>query len=208
MYETLGHLEALIDTNAIVSLRHYVIVHAGVISRNGRGLLIPATGGAGKSTLVAAASLSGFTYLSDEFAIIEPATSAVWPFRKSICLKPGGWEIIQRRFAVSVPSASAIRSNNTLVHYLLPPQLQPADQPCEVTHIVLPDRQPGTMARLGRVTFGSALAELARHSFNLPTHGVPGFECLVQVSQHAECVSLTYDDIEEAVTALVRLTGQ
>ena len=49
-----------------------VFVHAGVIARGDRALLLPGRSHAGKSSLVAALLRAGATYGSDEFAVITP----------------------------------------------------------------------------------------------------------------------------------------
>jgi len=49
-------------------------LHAGVLYRDGSALLLPAPSGSGKSTLVAALVQRGWTYGSDEGALMVPAT--------------------------------------------------------------------------------------------------------------------------------------
>jgi len=51
-----------------------IALHAGVLYRDGRALLLPAPSGSGKSTLVAALVQRGWTYGSDEGALMVPAT--------------------------------------------------------------------------------------------------------------------------------------
>jgi len=55
-------------------------IHGGVAARARRAMLLCGTSGAGKSTLVAALLARGWTYFSDEFAVVDPRTATVFPF--------------------------------------------------------------------------------------------------------------------------------
>jgi hypothetical protein len=55
-------------------------IHAGAACHDGRALLLSATSGQGKSTLIAQLLTCGWTYLSDEVAPIDPVTCRVFPF--------------------------------------------------------------------------------------------------------------------------------
>jgi hypothetical protein len=55
-------------------------IHGGVAAHDGRALLLAATTGQGKSTLIAELLTCGWTYLSDEVAPIDPVTCHVFPF--------------------------------------------------------------------------------------------------------------------------------
>ena len=55
-------------------------IHGGVAAHDGRALLLAATTGQGKSTVIAELLRCGWTYLSDEVAPIDPVTCRVFPF--------------------------------------------------------------------------------------------------------------------------------
>lgn len=204
----LGYLEDRIDTAALGHLfSSHVIVHAGAICRNGRTIVLPAASGAGKSTLVAAAALSGWSCLSDEVAIIDIASRSIWPFRKCICLKSGGWHLIRASFDTVTASAELIRPDRSHVWFLEPPVIPAATVPQPVTHVVVPIRQPGARATLSPLTASAGLTELVRHSINLPRHGATGFDVLATLAAGATCATLVYDDVGEALAALAELTG-
>jgi PqqD family protein of HPr-rel-A system len=61
-----------------------LLLHAGVVEREGRVALLTGPSGRGKSTLTAASVVSGAAYLSDELAIVDPATRAVTPYAKAL----------------------------------------------------------------------------------------------------------------------------
>jgi hypothetical protein len=66
-----------------------VFVHAGVVSRNGVGIIIPAASFAGKTTLVAALVKAGAVYYSDEFAVID-RDGLVHPYAKALSVRDDG----------------------------------------------------------------------------------------------------------------------
>lgn len=68
-----------------------VFVHAGVVARDGRALVIPGDSFSGKSTLVAALVEAGATYFSDEFAVLDHE-GLVHPYAKPLWLRSDGGE--------------------------------------------------------------------------------------------------------------------
>ncbi|MBP9051116.1 MAG: hypothetical protein KBF94_00715 [Ilumatobacteraceae bacterium] len=63
-----------------------VFVHAGVVSWNGRAVLLPGRSLAGKSTLVHELVRAGATYLSDEYARITPS-GEIAPYPRPLQLR-------------------------------------------------------------------------------------------------------------------------
>lgn len=62
-----------IDETVIRCMRGMRAVHAGAVSIDGQGLLLPGGTHAGKSSLVAELLRRGARYFSDEYALIDPA---------------------------------------------------------------------------------------------------------------------------------------
>jgi len=63
-----------------------VFIHAGVVAVGGAGIVIPGRSMTGKSTLVHALVRAGATYLSDEYAVVDP-NGMIHPFPKPISLR-------------------------------------------------------------------------------------------------------------------------
>jgi HprK-related kinase A len=82
----LGLLAAEMGMNLQVALgeRRFLLLHAASVERNGRALILTGESGAGKSTL---ATLLGWRFMGDEFAMIEPATGMAYPFPRPSSLK-------------------------------------------------------------------------------------------------------------------------
>jgi len=200
-------LEYLIDTAAIVSLGRYVLVHAGAVAAGTGGIVLPAASGAGKSTLVAALCLSGFRYLSDELAVLDGETDTVHPFAKAICLKSGGWRVMNAAFDLPAVPFALTRCNGRSARFLEAPAVSAPRHPVRVRYVLLPTRQAGRPATLAPTSRAGALAELARHSLNLPRHRHVGLEILARLVEGAACYTLTYDDVRAATAAVTALVG-
>ena len=84
-----GLLAAEMGMNLQMALgqRRYLLLHAGVVERGGRALILTGESGAGKSTLAALLGERGWRLMGDEFALIDPATGLLHPFPRAVSLK-------------------------------------------------------------------------------------------------------------------------
>ncbi|MBN2372306.1 hypothetical protein JXL19_00770 [bacterium] len=64
--------------------RDFILLHAGVVAKEGKALIISGPPGAGKTTLTLKILERGFTFLSDDFCPIHKRTKLVHPFPRSI----------------------------------------------------------------------------------------------------------------------------
>jgi hypothetical protein len=68
-----------------------VAVHAAVIVRGSKALVVPGASGAGKSSLCVAAAAAGAQILTDEYALVDPASGLVTGWRRPVRVRrPGG----------------------------------------------------------------------------------------------------------------------
>ena len=84
-----GLLAAEMAMNLQIALgwRHHLLLHAAVVARDGRALVLSGESGAGKSTLAALLMARGWDLLGDEFAFLDPATGRLHPHPRLISLK-------------------------------------------------------------------------------------------------------------------------
>lgn len=67
----------------------HVFIHAGVVSVNGKAIILPANSMSGKTTLTAELVRQGTVYLSDEYAVIDN-NGNVCPYPKDLSFRPEG----------------------------------------------------------------------------------------------------------------------
>jgi hypothetical protein len=80
------------------------VIHAGAVVYDGRALLLAGRSGHGKTTLVLGLLRRGLELLSDEFAVVEPATRQIVPYRRSLHIRPGTPDLIpELRFLHDLP---------------------------------------------------------------------------------------------------------
>ena len=68
-------------------LQHLHFIHAASLSLRGQGIILVGDGKSGKTSLSVALMKNGFSYLSDEFAVIEPARKQLLAFPKCLYLR-------------------------------------------------------------------------------------------------------------------------
>lgn len=179
----------------------FLVLHAAVLERGGRALLMPAASGSGKSTLSAALCLSGWRLLSDELALIDPADGTVRPLPRPVSLKNASIDVISR-FAPGLAFGSRVEetSKGVVAHFAAPtPAVQAADRPALPGWVVLPRYAAGARATLTPTTRAAAVVALAQNAFNYDVYGREGFDLLCGVAGRSSCFEFEYARLEDAV---------
>ncbi len=88
-----GHVYENILHTILSRVRSHFLIHAGVVSLNGQGLILSGKGGHGKTTLVLELVRRGFRFLSDEMAALGRQDRLVHPFPRSLRIRPGTLEL-------------------------------------------------------------------------------------------------------------------
>ena len=119
--ELLATLEWSIASVAVEVLGEgYLLLHAGVVARDGGAILLPGGSGSGKSTLVAGLAGAGFLLGSDEVAVLDPLTLEVLPFVRGICVKEGSRTPLAAAYPSLLTDAPHHRFGGEEVWYLCP----------------------------------------------------------------------------------------
>jgi HprK-related kinase A len=187
----------------------WVVLHAAVLERGGRALLLPAQPGAGKSTLCAALAYSGWRFFSDEFALIDPDTHVITPVPRPISLKEASIEIIRRRHPDVVYTRENYDVEKARFVHARPPadSVRRAHETAVPGWIVLPRYVAGSRTTLEAMPRARALMELADQSFNYNYLGIRGFRALEHVVRRSQCYRLEYSDLDDVLPRLARLTA-
>ena len=188
----------------------YLIVHAAVLERSGRALVLPGPPGSGKSTLCAGLVHRGWRLLSDELALVEPASGQIVPLPRPVSLKNASIEVI-RSFAPGAVMGPTV--HDTLkgsVAHMKPPaeSVRRALEPAAPRWVVMPRWQADAPADLVPLSRGRAFMQLVDSAFNYHLHGPQGFELLARTVEACACFELVYGDLEQAATVFAELAGK
>jgi HprK-related kinase A len=211
-------IEWQIDIFLAEAVQHVYLLHAGAVAHQGCGLIFPGASGQGKSSLTTALILEGFTYLSDELAVIDPTTRQVSAFPKPVSIKnpslfteriPTGWFGPE---ATLVTTASEQLPTYQPVWYAHPADFQvPVSEiPVPVTFIIFPYYDPDCAPKLDPLSKADALHILLENAVNSPHFPGKGLRLLAQLAENARCYALQFNHLETSValiTALVETAG-
>lgn len=205
--ELLATLEWAIASVAVDVLGEgYLLLHAGVVARDGGAILLPGGSGSGKSTLTAGLAGAGFSIGSDEVAAIDPLTLEVLPFVRGICVKDGSRAPLSALYPSLLTDAPHHRFGGEEVWYVRPAQDAWLPAPTPVRAIVVPRYAQGAETHLELLSRSATLQILLQQSFSVPKHGSFGIGTLTDLLQDVECYRLTLGSLDEAIRLLTDLT--
>lgn len=192
--------------NLAIAMRFhsFLILHAAVLERHGRALLLPAWPGHGKTTLCAALAHRGWRLFSDEFGLLRPGTTHMLPVPRPMPLKNQSIEVI-RSFAPHAELGPVIPGTRkgTIAHVKPPADsVERAQQTAPAAWIVFPRWSAGTPLSLEETGRSEGFAQLATNAFNYELLGEAAYDTVRSLVTAARCFRLAYSDLEQAVRAL------
>lgn len=179
----------------------WLIIHAAVLEKQGKTLLLPAPPGSGKSTLCAGLAHSGWRLLSDELALIDPHSGHVVPLPRPVSLKNQSIDIL-RRFAPHAVFNPAVHDTikGTVAHMRAPSiAVEQAEKTAAPGWIVLPRFEAGAAPNLQPMSRARGLMALIENAFNFDLHGRRGFTVLGDFVDACDCYSFSYGSLEDAI---------
>jgi HprK-related kinase A len=187
----------------------WLAVHAAVLERNGRTMILSAESGAGKSTLCAALALNGWRLFSDEFALIDPDTGKLTPLPRPMSLKNASIEIIRRRSADTVFGPEGVDIEGARFVHMKPPSesVRRAREHAPPAWVIVPRWVAGRTTTLEPLEKARALFRLTDQSFNYNYLGAKGFECVAELVRRSDCYTLEYSDLDDVLIRLESLAS-
>jgi hypothetical protein len=194
---------------AVNRSRYFLQIHAAVLMRAGRCVLLPAEAGSGKSTLAAGLAANGFRYLSDEAALLELPSLRVRPVPLALTLKPGSVPLLEPWYPGLGALPAHRREDGKTVRYLEPPRrarLPHSDRTYPVSALVFPRVAPDT--RLRTLPRPEALRRLLAQCLVLPEDLDAGrVRLLVDWLRGLRCFELASGPLPQAMAAVRRALG-
>jgi HprK-related kinase A len=196
--EVLPYVEWGINWRVIAARTEYLQLHAATLARDGQAVVFAGPSGTGKSTLAAGLLSRGWSYLSDEFALIDPDTRLVHPFPKALCVKAGAFAEVERLKLPIWRRRHYVKAFKGRVGYIstrdIAPQVQ--TRPCPIRFIIFPRYAEGTETRLFSMPRGRAAFLLAQHVLNRQALGGRVISTLSDVVRDAQCLRLEAGALE------------
>lgn len=204
-----GQLLLDLDQDVIVRVQQarsrLYFVHAGVLASGGRGVMLVAASGGGKSTTTWALVHHGFRYLSDELAPIDLTTLTVAPYPRALTLKAPPPD------TYPLPSPTVVTSRGFHVTTAaLPAGVQGHPVPLAAI-LFLQYPRGGARAASRRISAAQAGARLYANTLNALAHRNAGLDAAIQIARQLACFELVTADLPATCavvsTALRSLRG-
>lgn len=193
-----------VTDKAVVKARDFLVIHAGAVSWQGCAIVLPAPPDSGKTTLSAALTTAGFRYLTDEAALISPATGMVHPFPRALKLERPTLDVMPSLIG-ALPEED--RDLTRALYHISPDDLRAGavGGPAPLRYVIAPSYRPHRGTALEPTSRAEAVVILAENSYGLARFGRRGVQLLTEVVRGARCFRLRMGDLESAVRAVVDL---
>jgi hypothetical protein len=182
-------------------------IHAGCVSKNGKGILLCGETGAGKSTLAYACARAGWTYTSDDtsYLINNANTRRVIGHSHRVRFRPSARQLFPELECYAVTPRMEGKPSIEVPIAELPVSNVAAE--AEVHSIVYLRRQPAAMGKLVRLPDGTASGRAGDELYSagqIRAKHVKNLEVLREVPTY----ELEYDDLEAAIETLESLASE
>jgi len=188
--------------------QQYLAIHAAVLEKNGRALIMPAPPGSGKSTLCALLMLRGWRLLSDEMCLIDPASGQLQPYVRPVSLKNASIDVIEQYHPEIKVFHRTPDTEKGTVAYLRPSDSswQGANVCAKPAWIVFPAYQAAAESvAVFTMPKADTLLYLAQNSFNYAVFAAQGFSLLSQLVENTESYRLEYSDTEQMLECVEQI---
>jgi len=211
--DSMGLLSVEMSLNWQVAFgcKSHILFHAGVVEKNGVGVIIPAISGSGKSTLSAGLAYDGWRFFSDEFGMLDQNTGDLYPYPRPISLKNdsiavmkawvGNDEFFSREYH-GTPKGT--------ICYLRPPMASIAamTEPAKPRVVIHPVFKRDAKPEIKTLTKTMAFFRLVRSSANYGDIGEPAFHALAKIAEDCISCEVTYSSLEEGIALVNKVVDE
>jgi HprK-related kinase A len=200
----LGLLAAEMGMNLQLALgeRRFLLLHAASVERDGKCLILTGESGSGKSTLSVLLGESGWRFMGDEFALIEPETGLAWPFPRPASLKNESIAVVEARVPARRMGPVLDGTPKGRIRHVVPGRdaLAAMDTPAQPLAIVFP--RFGLARAVRSVLPSEAFVRLTQASTNYVNLGERGFTALTTLVGGVPSLALDYPDTKTALSLI------
>ncbi|MFC7499544.1 HprK-related kinase A [Enterovirga sp. GCM10030262] len=208
----LGLLAAEMGMNLQMALghKHYLLLHASTVEKDGRALLMTGHSGSGKSTLAAILGERGWRLMGDEFALLDPDDGSLHAFPRAISLKNGAISLVAG-IADETRLGPLLQGTPKGAIRHLRPQADAIARMGESARpalILFPRFGADLDAAVRPVGAAEVFVRLTQASTNYVALGERGFTALTGLIDAAPAHAIDYPDTEAALALVDRLWGE
>lgn len=191
-------------------LHGLLLLHAGVLERDGLALVLPATPGSGKSTLTAALAERGWRLLSDEFGALDPEAMEFRAVLKPVALKNQSIEVLRRFAPQAVIGPEFPKTRKGRVAHLAPSAeaVRRRQERAVPGAVVMPKWEAGSVTQWLPLKPHVIFPSLAFNSFNYNLMAADGFRAIIRLVRECQAWQLVYSDLDDALATIERAWPQ
>lgn len=202
-----GLLAAEMGMNLQMALgqKHFLLLHAAVVERDGRAMLLTGHSGSGKSTLAALLGERGWRFMGDEFALLSPEDGRLHPFPRAVSLKNESIYIFEEKAPERLGPLLTGTSKGRIRH--LRPDAEAIARMAESAEpalILFPRFGRDFPAAVRPVGAAEAFVRLTQASTNYVTLGERGFAALARLTR-LPARAFDFSSGDEAIALVERL---
>jgi HprK-related kinase A len=200
-------LEATINWFVWSYVARVLLLHAAVVERDGRAVILSGPTGAGKSTLCAALIARGFRFLTDEIALVRLNDGQLQPHPRPISLKNEGIDIVAKMLPDAHLSDRFANVTKGTVAFMRAPRqsIEATGETARPALVIFPNYRREAGFELKLIERSQAFMRLIESSANYLTLLETGFETLANLVEACEHYSLEYASLDDAVGAIESL---
>jgi HprK-related kinase A len=188
--------------------RRQLILHASAVERDGKALIMTGESGSGKSTLSAMLGRTGWRFMGDEFALIDPVTGEAVPYPRLISLKNEAIAAMQRDAPDAVFGPLMRGTPKGDIRHLVPPAEAIAAMHERAKPALLLFPRFGFEPAIRDVPPSEVFMRLTQASTNYVALGEAGFAALTRFVQSVPARAIDYQSGDEAKALVEQLWAE
>ncbi len=175
----------------------YLLVHAGLVAKGGKGILLSGPSGAGKTTLVASLVLRDFDYITDEMVVVDPTEAAIRPFPRTLTVEAEALssspDLLDRLREKSLGQKRPFWGNRWFL------DTTTGEGISQIKAVLFPAYEPTLHPAMQELSRAQGVFELTQNTFNLSRFQEGGLDLLLAICRNARFYRLRTANLDETM---------